>query len=163
MQDSMARQIHRAAQALLAPGIKLEEALASTLNRFLTWPFRASSASITDSEGKTTDLLPLVIYANSLGETPPDPVRVQADTVACVFHLTNILTVGELHVAYEEIAIAKRLKRTSVPGLEFARTDPLGVVFAVNSSEPLEKIAEQMMLINKTYPTAKTSQVKLHV
>ncbi len=149
MQDSIAQQIHHAAQALLAPGIKLEEALASTLNRFLKWPFRASAASITDSEGKTTETSPIVIYTSSQDEAPPDPAHVQADAVACVFHLVNILTVEELRVAYEKIATVKRLKRTLLPQLEFARTDaPLSIVFAVDSSEPLEKLAEQMMLIN---------------
>jgi hypothetical protein len=155
MQESIAQQIHQAAQALLAPGIKLEEVLASTLNRFLTWPFRTSAAYITDTEGTTTEPFPIMIYTSSQHEAPPDPIHVHADTVACVFHLVNTLTVEELHIAYEKIATVKRLKRTPLPQVEFARTDaPLSIVFAVDSREPLEKVAEQMMLINKTHPSS---------
>ena len=66
----------------------------------------------------------------------------KADTVACVFHLVNTLTPEELRVAYEQIGIVKRLKRTSILQAGFAHTDtPLGIIFAVDSSEPLEKLA----------------------
>ena len=83
-------------------------------------------------------------------------MHVKADAVACVFHLVHTLTPEELRVAYEQIYIFKHLKRTAILPTEFMHNDaPLGIIFAIDSSEPLEKLAEQMMVLNKTYPSTR--------
>jgi hypothetical protein len=153
MEISVAQQIHDAAQALFTSGTPLAEALTSTLNQFLTWPFSASAACVTDTEGKTTGPFPLVLYTSSQ-EAPPEPVHVKADTVACVFHIVDTLTPEDLCSAYKQIGALKRLKRIPLPQTDYARNDaPIGIVFSVDASEPLEKLAEQMMLLNKTHPS----------
>jgi hypothetical protein len=72
------------------------------------------AAYITDTEGTTTEPFPIVIYASSQHEAPPDPVHVQADAVACVFHLVNTLTVDELRVAYEKLHTPSDLETISI-------------------------------------------------
>lgn len=154
MQNSIAQQIYNAAPALLAAGARLREELTSILNHFLKWPFKVDTAYITDSAETTTEPFPIVIYTSSQVGSQSDPVQMKADAVACVFHLVNILTTEELRIAYERIGAVKRLKKTQTPQDGFVHTDtPLGIVFAVESSDPLEKLAEQMMLLNKAYPS----------
>jgi hypothetical protein len=154
MQNSIAQQIHSAAQSLLAPGTKLEEALTSVLHPFLKWPYKAASACISDSEGHTTKPFPIVIYTSAQAEPQNAPAHVKADAVACVFHIVDTLTPEELRAAYEQIYVFKHLKRTAILPTEFVHNDaPLGIIFAIDSSEPLEKLAEQMMVLNKNYPS----------
>jgi hypothetical protein len=154
MEISVAQQIHNAAQALLTSGLPVAEALTSTLNQFLMWPYSASAACVTDAEGKSAGPFPLVLYTSSQAEAQLGPVRVKADAVACVFHIVDTLTPEELRVAYENIGALKRLKRTPLPQTDYGHNDsPIGIVFSVDTSEPLEKLAEQMMLLNKSHPS----------
>ena len=70
MGDSVAQQIYNAAQALLQavrlPGANIAERLNSTLNQFLTWPFRAGSGCIIDAQGYNATF-DTVIYTSSGG------------------------------------------------------------------------------------------------
>lgn len=74
--------------------------------------------------------------------------------MACVFHIVDTITPEELSIAYENIGAGKHLKRTPLPQTDYARNDsPIGIVFSVDTSEPLEKLAERMMLLNKSHPS----------
>jgi hypothetical protein len=61
-------------QALREPGLNINERLNATLNEFLTWPLRADSACIVDSEGRKATFETL-IYSGS-GENSEPGMRV---------------------------------------------------------------------------------------
>jgi len=158
MQDSVSQEIHKAAQALLKavyiPGANIAVCLNSTLNQFLTWPFRAGSVRIIDSEGESITF-DTVIYTSSAKQSEKQPPEVEADAVACVVHIVGSLGPEELRGGYEHIAVIKRLKRTPIAGIEYPVNNmPLGIIFAVDSDIPIEKIAELMILLNKSHPSS---------
>jgi len=157
MQDSVSQEIHKAAQALLKAvyisGANIAVCLNSTLNQFLTWPFRAGSLRIIDSEGKSITF-ETVIYTSSATQSESQPPKVEADAVACGVHIVQSLGPEELRVGYECIAGLKRLKRTRIQVGFPVNIAPLGIVFAIDSSIPIEKTAELMMLLNKSYPAS---------
>lgn len=160
MPDTIAEQIHKAAQALLhnagSPGVDLAVALNATLRQFLVWPYQASAVTITDSEGTTTKSFSSVIYTSSHRASPQaEPLNVKAETVACVLHSVHTLTPETLQEAYDEIRVVKELKKVPMPNLAPGQIDiPLGIVFAIAASEPVEKLAEHLILLNKAYPSS---------
>jgi hypothetical protein len=58
------------AQALREPGSAIKVRINATLNEFLTWPFRADSACVIDTEG-TKATFDTVIYAGSANNLTP--------------------------------------------------------------------------------------------
>jgi hypothetical protein len=157
MQDSVSQEIHKAAQALLkeaySSGANIAVSLNSTLNQFLTWPFRAGSAHIIDSEGKSITF-ETVIYTKSGTQSENQPPKIEADAVACGVHIVQNLGPEELREGYEHIAGLKRPKRTRIQVDFPVNIAPLGIIFAIDSSTPIEKTAELMMLLNKSYPAS---------
>lgn len=157
MEDSIAIQIHSAAESLLKrmriPAVNLAECLNSTLNQFLTWPFRAGSAYIIDTEENNASF-DTVIYTNSETDSEDQPVKMNVDKTACTIHVIESFSQEELRDGYENIAVFKRLKRTSMPktGVPI-NTLPLGIIFVVDSTVPIEKIAEFMILQNHNRPS----------
>jgi len=81
MGGSVAQQIYSAAQILLQavriPRANIAERLNSTLNQFLTWPFRAGSAYIIDAEGYNATF-DTVIYTSSETKSEGKPVKINA-------------------------------------------------------------------------------------
>lgn len=131
MQDSISQEIHKAAQALLKavciPGADIAVCLHSALNQFLTWPFKAGSIRIIDSDDKSIKF-DTVIYTSSAKQLENQPPEVRADAVACGIHLVGSLGPEELRAGYEHIAAIKRLKRTRIPRIEYPINDtPLGI------------------------------------
>jgi len=158
MHDSIAQQIHSAAEALLSAvegaGAEIGEALNSALNRLLKPPYNAMSAHIVDVEGVNTQNCSNLICASSQTKVSSDS-NVPADTVACVIHAALTLTAEELGYGYERIASVKRLKRAPRTHTETWQTDtPLGIVFAIEANEPMEKLAERMIGLNAAYPSS---------
>jgi len=157
MQGSVSQEIHKAAQALLQavhiPGANIGVSLNSTLNQFLTWPFGAGSVRIIDSEGKSMTF-ETAIYTRSATQSENQPPEIEADAVACGVHIVQSLGPEELRGGYDHIAGLKRLKRTQIQVGFPVNNAPLGIVFAIDSSIPIEKTAELMMLLNKSYPAS---------
>jgi hypothetical protein len=160
MPDTVAEQLHKAAQALFlevsTSGQDIAGALNSTLNQFLVWPYRASAACVTDSERMTPETFGSIIYTSSQQTNPPpEPANVKTETVACVIHSVHTLTPEELGVAYDKIRIIKQLKKTPIQNFAPGQIDtPLGIVFAIEASEPVETLAEHVILLNKSYPSS---------
>lgn len=157
MQSSASQEIHKAAQALLQavyiPGTNIAVSLNSTLNQFLTWPFRAGSVHIIDSEGKSITF-ETAIYTRSATQSENQPPEIDADGVACGVHIVQSLGPEELRGGYDHIAGLKRLKRIQIQVEIPVNNTPLGIVFAIDSSIPIEKTAELMVLLNKSYPAS---------
>src|SRR5712691_2221490 len=156
VQDPIAQQVHKAAEALLtaAQKMKLSEALNHKLNQFLKWPYRAGPACITDSEGISTQGFESIIYTSSKTDSQQNQAQVKAETVAACLHAVNTLTPEELRAGYEQIATIKRLKRTPSSHTDFPHTDtPLGIIFSVQATLPIERLGEEMALLNKSHPS----------
>lgn len=158
MQDSISQEIQKAAQALLEatyiPGANIAAHLNSTLNQFMTFPFRAGSVRVIDSEGESAQF-DTVIYTSSATQSENQFAEVKADEIACGVQIVGNLGPEELRAGYERIAVIKRLKRTRISGIEYPINDtPLGIIFAVESDVPIEKIAEHMILLNKSHPSS---------
>ena len=157
MQGSVSQEIHKAAQALLeavsVSGANIAVSLNSTLNQFLTWPFKAGSVRIIDSERKSITF-DAAIYTRSATQSENQPPEIEADAVACGVHVVQSLGVEELQRGYEHIAGLKRLKRTRIQVGVPPNNAPLGIVFAIDSNIPIEKTAELMMLLNKSCPAS---------
>ena len=157
MVNPVAIQIHSAAQSLLKrmriPGANLADCLNSTLNQFLTWLFSAGSAYIIDTEGISASF-DTVIFTNSETNSEDQPVKINVDKAACAIHVIESFSQEELREGYENISFFKRLKRTSIPKIGAPIiTTPLGIIFAVGSTVPIEKIAELMILQNHNHPS----------
>jgi hypothetical protein len=157
MQDSVSQEIHKAALALLeavsVSGANIAVSLNSTLSQFLTWPFKADSVHIIDSEGKSITF-EAAIYTSSAIQSESQPLEIEADAVACGVHVVQSLGVEELQRGYEHIAGLKRLKRTQMQVGVPLNNAPLGIIFAIDSNIPIEKTAELMMLLNKSRPAS---------
>ena len=83
-----------------------------------------------------------------------EAVPITAGNVASVFHIAHTLTVGELRTGYRRIGAMKRHKRPAPTAVGYPVHDtPLGVIFCIDSANPLEKVAEDMMGLNKTVPS----------
>ncbi len=110
------------------------------------------AARISDSDGMVTQHFSSLICASRPhGELNP---TVNANEVACTIHVARSLDPEELVLAYDRIGIVKRLKRAPRSHTEPWQADtPSGIIFALDTSTPLEKHAEHLMLLNKSRPS----------
>ena len=157
MEGSVAQQIQNAAgvmlQAVRSPGSNIAANLNLCLNQFLTWPFKAGPASITDTEGNNTKF-DSVIFTSSQGTTQDKPVNVNVDAVACATYVVDSLGRDELFAGYKRIAALKSLKRSPAPDIKYPiNTSPLGIIFTVDSIMSVEDLAELIILQNKEHPS----------
>jgi hypothetical protein len=138
-------------QALRDPDSTINERINATLNEFLTWPFRADSACIIDSDGRkaTSDT---VIYSGSGKQSHP-AMTVSADATASVIHAVRGLGAEEMRSGYESIAAVKRLKRTHAPEAGSINTSPLGIILAADSDLSIKNIAELIVRENTDHPS----------
>ncbi len=139
-------------QALRDPGSSINEHLNATLNGFLTWPFRADSACIVDSDGRKA-AFDTVIYAASGKESQDPAITIASDAAASVIHAVRDLGVGEMRSGYESIAAVKRLKRTHAPEAGSINTSPLGIILAVDSTLSIKDIAQLVFRRNRDHPS----------
>jgi hypothetical protein len=155
MHESASRVVRKAAQALLdsvqTPGSNIAECLNLSLNQFLKWPFKVDAVCIVDTDGKSSKC-DTVIYATSESQAKHYPVEVKSDAVACGMHIVRSLGLEEIREGYERIADVKRMNKTRILGIKSPiNTATLGIIFAVDSDIPIEKIAEHMIQLNKRY------------
>jgi hypothetical protein len=137
--------------ALREPGSSISERLNATLNEFLTWPFRADSACLIDTEGHKATF-ETVIYSGS-GKQAESAMTISADAAACVVYAVRDLRAGEIRSGYESIAAVKRLKRTHAPEAGAINNVPLGIIVAVDSALSIKDIAEAIVRENTNRPS----------
>jgi hypothetical protein len=154
--SGVAEQILKSAQEILQLSHKVAE-IPSAVNNFLTtflvWPYTAGPISIQEL-GTDDAVFQSAIYTSATKETREGIAPMTASRVACIFHIAHTLTVDELRTGHRRIGAAKRLKRPAPTAVGYPVHDtPLGVVFCIDSARPLEKVAEDMMELNKTAPS----------
>ncbi len=157
MSSKLAEEVCLAGQQIIAAsGSHLPRELTQQLNHFLGWPFQAASGEAIDSNGQTTASFGTLIYTGlQVEEAAERPVRVPADTLACVIDVAETLDLEGLRAAYARIAQAKTLKKgTAVKGIVHT-TITFGVIFAVTAAVPLEALADELDRLNQRTPSAR--------
>jgi len=151
---SVSGELQSAAAQIIAdshlPGSNVNTLLNSFFARYLVWPFRATPGKAYDAAGEESAELGSLIYTSS-----QDLPRVPADALACAIETHQMLGLEELRASYNKIAKAKALAKSPVPKTS-SKTPvadaTMGIIFAVDSSVPLEKLAEELEQLNKPHP-----------
>lgn len=155
MSDSISRIIADSEELLRASG-RSGANLAQTLNKILAthlgWPYRVRAGSATDVDGLATGGFSTLIYTATETEVPPEPVSVSAESLAGVVEVIQSLDSVTLRAAYEKIAIAKSLRKTTAPPSPYLNTT-LGIIFALESPLSLEELGQRLDELNKTHPS----------
>jgi hypothetical protein len=128
------------------------EALNKILGSHLGWPYRVRAGSAKDVDGLAAGEFPTLIYTATETEVPPEPVSVSAESLAGVVEIIPSLDSAGLRAAYEKIAIAKSLRRTSAPPSPYLNTT-LGIIFALESPLSLEDLGQRLDELNKAHPS----------
>jgi hypothetical protein len=148
---SVSAEIQAAAAQIIAdsrrPGANLSALLNSFLNRCLPWPFRATPGIAVDTAGVESAEFGSLIYTST-----QDLARVPADALACAIDIHQTLGLEELRASYEKISQIKKLAKTPIPATPKTPVADvtMGIIFAVDSTVPLEKIGEELEQLNKT-------------
>lgn len=157
MSSSVSQQLQQAAQQLFLaikdPKSNVARALNGALNQFLPSPRRVVAARVIGSEGVTTQVFESVI-CTSVPDDPVEPLDVKAHEVAGVIYSVHSLSAEELSSAYDQIGAVKRIKKIPVTKPSSSTDTPLGIIFAVEATEPVEKIAQRMMVLNASHPSS---------
>jgi hypothetical protein len=150
---SVSAEIRSAAAELIrdssGPGSSVGQLLNAFLGRFLPWPYRATPGRAFDSNGAESLGFASLIYTSSEALT-----QVPADTLACAIDVHQTLGLEELRVSYEKIAQTKRLAKSPLP--KTSSNTPvadatMGVIVSIDSSVPLERLAEELEQLNKKH------------
>jgi hypothetical protein len=146
------KELTRLAQTL---DQRIVQALPKALNKFLAWPFRASGGFGIDASGRKTMSFDTIVYT-ARGGNFAEPVEVPADSLACVIDVTEEIDLEGLGRAYSKIAQAKSLKKSPVPNVGGVpqTTVTLGIIFAIKTRLPIERLAEELDRLNQQTPSA---------
>ncbi len=153
---ALSQEVHDAGQEVIsATGVTLPSILNRILGNFLSWPFNATSGCVFDQDGNKTEIFASVVHAASGGGATPGTHDIHADNAAVVIDACEGLDLENFRASYERIAQAKRLKKSAAPSLEGTpiTTITLGVIFALRSALPLEKLAEELERLNAQTPS----------
>jgi hypothetical protein len=148
---SVSAEIQAAAAQIIGdsrlPGANLNVLLNSFLNRYLPWPFRATPGIAVDTGGVESAEFGSLIYTST-----QDLAKVPADALACAIDVHRTLGVEELRASYERISQIKKLAKTPLPPTPKTPVADVTmcIIFAVESTVPLEKIGEELEQLNKT-------------
>lgn len=151
---SVSAELQAAAQQIISdsrlPGSDLNTLLNAFFGRYLVGPFQATPGRAYDLAGVESAEFGSLIYTSS------QPLeRVPTDALACAVDTHQTLTLENLRASYAKIAAAKALTKSPVP--KTSADTPIadatmGIIFAVDSSEPLERLAEELQELNKQHP-----------
>jgi hypothetical protein len=151
---SVSAELQSAAEQIIAdsrlPGSNLNALLNAFFADYLVWPFRATPGKAYDAVGAESAELGSLIYTAS-----QDLRRVPADALACAIETHQTLGLRELRTSYDKIAKVKALAKSSVPKISSdtpVADATMGIIFAADSSVPLEALAEELEQLNKTQP-----------
>jgi hypothetical protein len=144
----LADEVRNAATPVLTSNAAtLDAALRDFIRPFVEPGFEVSSTAVTDLDGKTTSVFPVVIHT----PTAPKGDMIPADAVAVVVFVVEALDAQNIRDGYEAIARAKALRKTPLKRERgVAQTNRiLGVIFALRSQVPLDTVAEEMRKLNE--------------
>lgn len=155
MEASISQIVYDAGQKLAESKTgSLADALNRTLNQLLASPFQSSKGYVIDADGQKTEIFSTLIYTVSESQLATESSNFNADNVACVVDVHEILDVEKLRTAYERISCAKKLKKTPAPNVPDVplTTVTLGIIFARDATVPIETLAEEVDRLNRQHP-----------
>jgi len=155
MQISVSDAVREAGQQLiLSRDNSLTSEMNRALNRFLGWPFQTASGFATDAEGSSTATFGVMVYVASEPASDQAIIHIDVDKLGCVIDAYESLSRDQLRAAYERVASAKRLKKTSVPKVKDVpqTTVTLGIILARDSQVPLDILAQELEELNRLHP-----------
>jgi hypothetical protein len=155
MKPSISEQFYAAGQKLIAAsGPDVADLLNQQLNSLIGYPFKAGPGFSVDSQGQRTVTFGTLIRKIGKNDLAASSVEVASDATACVIDVSETLDLEGFRAAYGRIADAKLLKKTPRPKLQadYETSATLGIIFAINSSVPLEKLAEELEKLNTQTP-----------
>jgi hypothetical protein len=145
---AVSEQVQAEAAKIVADsqGTDVSDLLNAFLTSHLPWPYRASRGRVFDSNGAVSGELGSLVYT-----APTALEKVPSDTVACAIDTYGVLDIATLRNSYEKISQTKRLAKSPFPETKTkALADTtMGVIFAVDSTVPLETIGEELERLNK--------------
>lgn len=155
MTGTLGEKIRLAGKAVIAaPADQVGTILAAQLQQLVTPPYRIETAAIADHVGRTTESFPVLICNGGqiIGPTGSQAV-VPTESVAVAFEVSHTVDLDGLAAAYGRLAQAKaQVKSAPVPGGEHIERT-LGIIFAADSSVPLEELGEEVIRLNARTPS----------
>ncbi len=134
-----------------ATAAQIAEKLRADLNHLLGTRFKVVSGVGVDNQGQKAEVNGLLVCSLPSVEGAAVP----ANGVACAIEVCESLDLEKLRASYQRITDAKRLKKTllaHVPGAPHTTTT-LGLVFALQTSIPLEQLADELDRLNRQNPS----------
>lgn len=155
MEQSISERLQHAGQELLqSSGQDFVPALNRVLAEVIGWPYRVSTAAVSDLTGKATEPFGAVIYVPTQpGSGSSASAIIPGDNVAAVIEVAETLTPETLRAAYERIATAKSIRKNPAPRIPGAAhtTTTLGIILAKHASVPLESLAKELDTLNSAH------------
>jgi hypothetical protein len=142
-------------QIAASAGAALAGVLNAGIERVLGWPYKVASGRIVDRDGIRTEAFATVVYTAPDKTSELDLNAVPADNAAAVIDVVENIDLAGFRAAYARIAHAKRLKKSPAPrvaGLAVT-TITLGIIYSQQTLLPLEKLAEELELLNARTPS----------
>lgn len=128
--------------------------LAAQLQQIVAPPYRIETGTIADSEGRRSGPFAALICngGQPIAAAGEDTV-VPTESVAVAFDVTHTLDLNGLAAAYDRIAGAKAMRKTTpAPGVQTIEPT-LGVIFALDATAPLEDLADELERLNARTPS----------
>jgi hypothetical protein len=127
--------------------------LNEALSRFVSDAYKNTPGYLIDLDGRKSAHFASVIHRPMASADLTNPCAVPADATAAVIDVYDELDLERFRAAYDRIADAKTLRKTSVPKHETNKTNvTLGVVFAARCAVPLDTVAEELNGLNSHRP-----------
>lgn len=153
--SSISSELKTACEQLVAdsrlPNSNVGTLVNAFFKRYLPQPYRATPGRAFDSTGAQSLEFDSLIYTSL-----SDLASVPADTLACSIDVHQKLGLEELRSSYEKTAQVKGLAKSPLPPEPSSSTPvadgTMGIIFAIDSDVPLEKLAEELEQLNKRYP-----------
>lgn len=152
---NLSQEVRKVAdEVVFAPASGLADALNRFIGRFVGWPFKVAPGFVWDHDGNRTEAFASVVYTESSGSPGMSHEGFPADSVAAAVNASEELDREKLRAAFNNIAGAKRLKKSPAPDMRDVpiTTVTLGIIFALRSAVPLEILAEELEHLNAGSP-----------
>jgi len=130
-----------------AGGSNIVSELQQVLNSLLPQPFRVNVGIMVAEVGAQMSGRLMFVHTSDT----KDGAEIQSKEVAAVVHISEVMDLQTIREAYSAIAEAKKIKGLHIQPLRSGTTSSaLGIIFAVNASVTLERLARELEGLNQS-------------